>query len=377
MTRDSKMIETELGARPVSDTSFRTRSLLQEWLTAQGIPLHRIRGMRVETMLKCYNFPRYMAKVARSFIRDERDKLSIAAKNEVAATVDMEAVQKMVREQTKALINEYMLPREPQVVEIVLKDSTGKKIASTTHQHKQFETLLRACSSRTAQGHRLNVMMVGPAGSGKTTAAEQVAKVLNVPFFFNGAVDTEYKLLGFTDANGKVVKRPFREAFSKPSVYLFDEIDGSHPNGTLPLNSALANGAVDFPDMIAHRHKDCVIIAAANTWGFGGTPEYVGRNRLDGAFLDRFVMLHWDIDEELERSICRNALWVGHVQRVRRAAKTQGLKVIISPRATYNGEALIESGIPIAQVAEMTLRKGMSEDQWKAIGGSNVQAAAA
>ena len=50
-----------------------------------------------------------------------------------------------------------------------------------------------------------------------------------------------------------------------------------------------------------------MILAAANTWGRGGDQQYVGRNQLDAATLDRFVLstLHVDYDTDLERDIAQ------------------------------------------------------------------------
>ena len=55
-----------------------------------------------------------------------------------------------------------------------------------------------------------NVALVGPAGSGKTTMAENIAQELGLDFYFTGALMHEYKLTGFIDAHGTVVRTPFR-----------------------------------------------------------------------------------------------------------------------------------------------------------------------
>ena len=51
--------------------------------------------------------------------------------------------------------------------------------------------------------------MAGPAGSGKTSLAEALAKALGLPFFFNGAIDSPYKLAGFIDAQGRINRPAF------------------------------------------------------------------------------------------------------------------------------------------------------------------------
>lgn len=232
-------------------------------------------------------------------------------------------------------------------------------------QHFRFPLLLTACNARLRDGHRLNVWLAGPAGTGKTTAARTAAKALKLDFYFNGAIDSPYKLTGFTDANGRTIRTAFREAWEKGGVYLFDEVDASSPGAILEFNAALANGVCAFPDAIVPRHKDCVVIAGANTTGLGASLEYVGRMKQDAAFLDRFVVIAWDLDPALEAAICANAQWVARVRLVRERVKTRGVKgALVTPRATLYGEALLAAGIDQATVEAMTLRKGMTNEQW-------------
>jgi len=254
---------------------------------------------------------------------------------------------------------------KPTVIEV--KNTETGEVKDLGVQHKQFPMLLSVVQAKQADGHRLNVWMTGPAGSGKTTAAFNAANALGMEYAFTGAIDTPYPLLGFIDAHGKVIRTPFRERYENGGVFLFDEYDGSHPSATLPFNAALANGHCAFPDAIVKRHPDFVAIAAANAWGLGGTAEYVGRNRLDAASLDRFVCIEWDVDEALELATVGNTEWVTRVQGIRKAVKKAGIKVLITPRASYFGAALLAVGMAREQVERITLRKGMSEDQWKSL----------
>lgn len=254
---------------------------------------------------------------------------------------------------------------EPLRIQVDLANATNAdgspKIAFEGIVHKEFQTMLKMAQAG------VNILMVGPAGSGKTTAAEMVSKALNRPFFFNGAIDTEYKLKGFTDAQGRVVKTAFRDAFENGGVYLFDEVDASQPAATMAFNSALANGWCDFPDKRVTRHPDTVIIAAANTFLGGATFEYVGRNKQDAAFIDRFVTLAWDYDDAMEKALCSHKTWCDHVQRVRAKAKSLSLKVIISPRASFEGAKMLNQGLPWEFVEKSAIKKGMTDDQWNQI----------
>lgn len=234
-------------------------------------------------------------------------------------------------------------------------------------QHKTFPLLLQTLSAKQSNGYRLNVWLTGPAGTGKTTAAANAAEALGLKFYFCGSIDTEYKLTGFIDAQGRVVNTAFRTAYQCGGVFLFDECDSSLPAALLAFNAALANGEAAFPDALVPRHPDFVCIAAANTWGLGATNEYVGRLKLDAAFLDRFVQISWGIDEGLELATAGNVEWTRTVQGYRSRAKAKGIKVIISPRASYFGAALLATGMSEERVKELTVRKAMTEEQWSSI----------
>lgn len=232
-------------------------------------------------------------------------------------------------------------------------------------QHKQFEQLLSTLSA--LPGALCNIWLAGPAGSGKTTAAISASKALSLPFYANGSIATKYELIGFIDAGGTYQRTPFRDAWEKGGVYLFDEIDGSDARALVSFNAALSNGVMAFPDGMIERHADCKIVAAANTFGLGATAEYVGRTTLDKATLDRFTQIFWEVDEDLERDLSGNESWASYVQAVRRRAKEKGLKVLVTPRATIKGAALIAAGVPHSNVVQMVLKAGMSDEQWKMV----------
>ena len=259
--------------------------------------------------------------------------------------------------------------RLPVTVRIQEADQTVRDLDG--YQHRNFPRLLKACTARDPSGHRLNVWLAGPAGTGKTTAARNVAKALNLAFYAVGTSDNKYEVTGFTDANGRIVDTAFKAAYRDGGVILLDEVDGWFPNALLALNAATANGVALFPDGMIPRHNDCVIICAANTYGQGGVTEYVGRMKQDAAFLDRFVKIAWPIDEDLELALSGNPEWCKRVQKLRKAAADKGLKVLITPRATIYGASLIAAGFTMDEAAEMTIRNGMTDEQWRSIGGAS------
>lgn len=180
------------------------------------------------------------------------------------------------------------------------------------------------------------VFITGPAGCGKNVLCSQIAKTMGLEFYFSNAVTQEYKITGFTDANGTYHESQFYKAFKYGGLFMLDEMDASCPEALIVLNCALANGYFDFPAPIGKvtAHKDFRVIGAGNTWGTGASYEYVGRSQLDGATLDRFGVVYMDYDERIEMAQCNgdDAL-VSFVHEFRSACKGAGIKAIVSYRA--------------------------------------------
>lgn len=207
-------------------------------------------------------------------------------------------------------------------------------------------------------------MMIGPAGSGKTTAGEKIAEALDVNFYPQsvGAQTTKSDLLGFIDGNGNYRSTIFREAYENGGVFLLDELDSGNPNTITILNAALSNGYMSFPDGVKKMHEDFYCIAAANTYGTGADRQYVGRNQLDAATLDRFNTIYWEVDEQLEKSLCSNKQWQQRVSKTRAKIAKLGIRYIVSPRATFKGEKLLQLGMEEAKVVESVLYKNLRKE---------------
>jgi len=237
------------------------------------------------------------------------------------------------------------------------------------HQHPLFATLCRALAARQADGFAPNIWINGPAGSGKTYATRAFAKAAGLDYRFQGASMMPHEVLGFIDAAGTYHRTAFREAFEHGGVFTFDEADAWSNEALLPLNAATANGRMQFPDAMINRHPDCIIIATANTFGLGGV-DYVGRNKIDMAFLSRFpVRLTWSYDVALEIAISGNPDFARRVQAARERARAAGLKVMINPRDSLAGAALIAQGFTHDWAASLTYLANLSPDQAKIVEG--------
>jgi hypothetical protein len=128
---------------------------------------------------------------------------------------------------------------------------------------------------------------------------------------------------------------------------------------------AISNGLFAFPDGMVKRHPDFCLVLTANTWGLGGTTDYVGRLKQDAAFINRFVSLHWNIDEDLESATCPLPQWAKRVQQVRAKVKAKGIKVMVTPRQSYQGAALLAAGFEQSEVESIILRQSMTSEQWE------------
>lgn len=224
-------------------------------------------------------------------------------------------------------------------------------------RHKVFQEVCQAVNKG------LNVLIVGPAGCGKTHMAQEIAEVLDLPFKFTGAVSSEYKLLGFMTAQGALVRTEYREAYENGGLFLWDELDASSAQALLSFNAGLSNGHQDFPDKVVTQHKQFRAIASANTYGNGADRMYIGRNQLDAASLDRFYVVNMDYDEQLECALYGRDEWVLYVQGARRAMrKLGGIRHVISMRAIQMGLKMKGSGISRAQVEQACLWRHLQHD---------------
>lgn len=298
----------------------------------------------------------------------------------VGKAMASEAVEGIIKHTTKSVIKDEANLRE------LIRDESRKvtrrvKITIPTvkpvkieRAHKKLQDVLQ----RVVAG--IPVLLVGPTGSGKTFLAQQVAQALRAEFTFNSMSEgvSESHLLGRMSPAKKgdwtYQRSPFVKTFQEGGVHLFDEIDAADANLLVIANSAIANGVLSLPfaqEKPIIRHDDFRVIAAANTYGHGADREYVGRNQLDAATLNRFTLgtVEVDYDEDLERDLVGSRLdtdktneLVNWAHKTRRLIREARLRRTMSTRNIEDSAKLMSVGASLEDIKN-TFYLGWSTDE--------------
>ena len=193
-------------------------------------------------------------------------------------------------------------------------------------EHEMLKTVLKYIRAG------LNVALVGPAGTGKSYMARQIAALLERDYYVNGAMLSKYDLIGYCDAGGVYHGTPAHDAFKNGGVHCFDELDASAPDAVVAFNGMTDDQPFyTFPCGQIAQHDDYVAIACMNTWGNGASADYVGRYKQDAASMTRFVKVFIDYDPKIEAK-CGPKDIVDRVQAVRAACETLAIRHIVSTR---------------------------------------------
>lgn len=267
-----------------------------------------------------------------------------------------ETIIEAIRPQIIQALNDHLAEQGValRTVQVVVR----KKVVHETSGlfHKDFEKVLKLVNSD------IPTMLVGPAGSGKNVCIKQVADALKLEMHYTNNVSNEFKITGFIDAGGAYHETEFYKAFKDGGVFFLDEIDASDPSALIILNSAISNGYFTFPHERVERHPDFRCVAAANTWGNGRDFQYVGRNALDAASLDRFVPFQFDYDEDLEKALFPNQQVLQFVWAARKAAFKNQIRHIFSTRTIKYACEMKKAGFDLDTIIRSVIIKGMNAD---------------
>ena len=249
---------------------------------------------------------------------------------------------------TDEIVNSIAVPAIPELPKIEWKP--GEVF------HEKFETI-KACI-----GSGIPVFLVGPAGSGKNHTLEQIAKALDLDFYFTNSVQQEYKITGFIDAGGVYHETEFYKAFTKGGLFFLDEMDASIPEVLVLLNAAIANGYFEFPNGKVVANENFRVVAAGNTVGNGADEQYTGRMVIDQATLDRFAIIEFDYSLNIEMAIAKgNSELVSFIHQLREEADNKGIRATFSYRCITMVTKL-EKAMALEEVMVIAVVKGLDKD---------------
>lgn len=222
-----------------------------------------------------------------------------------------------------------------------------------------------------------NIMMVGPAGCGKTQAAKDLPKATNRPFFYfnlGATQDPRATLIGnthFKDGQTKFDESAFVKAIqTENAVILLDELSRAHPEAWNILMTVLDEGQrylrldedIDAPTI--HVASGVSFIATANI----GT-EYTSTRVLDRALMDRFEIIEVDIlslsqEEDLltkrfsgdvSAALIHAVADIADATRKEWRAEDGKLTTMVSTRMTVRLCELLADGFSLTEASEVAI----------------------
>ena len=229
-----------------------------------------------------------------------------------------------------------------------------------------------------------NIMMVGPAGCGKTLAAKALVNGLDRPdFYFNlGATqDPRATLIGnvqFDKEKGTHFSESlFVKAIQTPNaVILMDELSRAHPDAWNILMTVLDYGQ-RYLRLDESEGQETIKVADGVTFiataNIGN--EYTSTRVMDKALVDRFTIIEVDLlgkDEEsdllqslypkVDSKVLDNVAEICSNTRIEAANETGRIETGVSTRTAVEIAGLLYDGFSLNEAAEITIYPQYSND---------------
>jgi hypothetical protein len=388
--------ESILGPRGHLQVNSENRATVRKWLVANNFPALFVAGLSMKELALAYNqtdgagIDSLRRKLAEAGDAADAPPAAPAAPAMAAPAGDAATLLRNLllegwtpgldENRVRSIVQESIAGIAPRVIEIRSPDRDPIKLDGIVHP--EFERCLDYLSRPGANGYKANVMLVGPAGCGKTYLMSQLAKALGVDCGIVGgsAGATEGDIIGrlLPGAGGAFdyVPSQFVSYYERGNALLgLDEADAFDSNMVMVANMPLSNHSMyvhirrDNPEV--HRGENVYFMATANTYGTGANPIYAGRNQLDGATLDRFIIVSVDYDKRLEESIAAagglTAAETAGIWELRDRCREAQVRRIIGTRAFQKASVMKARGESWREIRDRLL-EGWSKDEKAKVG---------
>jgi MoxR-like ATPase len=257
------------------------------------------------------------------------------------------------------------------VVDFIHKESMFLKPKNLLMTELKWKYLIRSAV------RARNIMMTGPAGSGKTMAAKALVSALGRPFFYfnlGSTQDPRSTLIGNTHFNKETGTYFSESTFVKAiktvnAVILLDEVSRAHPEAWnilmsvidqtqryLRLDEADGSPVVNVADGVT-------FVATANIGN-----EFTSTRVMDRAFRDRFVTIEVDVlnaEQEFEllemlfpkanKEDLKAVGEISHHTREQIKSEVGKLSTPISTRTSVEMAGLLYDGFTLIEAAEVCI----------------------
>ena len=244
---------------------------------------------------------------------------------------------------------DFQTVREP-AVNTTVKHDSAKRVSNVItvpdaepYFERVFEDISETKVYDVARSTQQAVLLVGDAGTGKTSSARNYAATRQLPFVTiecTQQIDNSVTQGRFVpDEDGKSVKWVYSQlatAIQEPSVVLFNELTRMSPKSASLFLRLLAERELfiePFNEVIKV-HPECLFIADANIGS-----AYNGTMRADGALIDRFnIKLPFTYDSELEGKFMPYPALLAFATGIRKASELgeEDFTVPLSTRLLQN-----------------------------------------